>query len=98
MKEKLKKVKTKLTEVKNTVVETVKENPVPIVFGLLSGLGVAGGIFAIKKGERMIESEVKDWCEENVTTETITTSDGKEISGQWLDLGAEGKMFFTEEN
>lgn len=98
-KETLKKAKEKAIMIKDRVVDTVVDNKeIFAAAGILGGLGLTG-IFAIKKGSQMIEDEAQKIAEQmndEMIEGTVTTADGEEIHGQWLDLGSEGRMFFAD--
>lgn len=93
------KIKESLRKAKDRVVDTVKDNKeILAAAGILGGIGLTG-IFAIKKGSQMIDDEAQKIAEQmndEMIEDTITTSSGEEIHGQWLDLGDEGKMFFSD--
>lgn len=99
IKETLKKAKDKAVVIKDRVVNTVKDNKeVFAAAGILGGIGLTG-IFAIKKGSQMIDDEAQKIAEQmndDSWEDTVTTANGEEIHGQWLDLGNEGKMFFAD--
>ena len=99
IKETLEKAKENAIKVKDRVVNTVKDNKeVFAAAGILGGIGLTG-IFAIKKGSQMIEDEAQKIAEQmndDSWEDTVTTANGEEIHGQWLDLGGEGKMFFAD--
>ena len=94
-----KKAKENAIKIKDRVVNTVKDNKeVFAAAGILGGIGLTG-IFAIKKGSQMIEDEAQKIAEQmndDSWEDTVTTANGEEIHGQWLDLGDEGKMFFAD--
>lgn len=99
IKETMRKAKDKAIVIKDRVVDTVKDNKeILAAAGILGGIGLIG-IFAIKKGSQIIEDEAQKIAEQmndDSWEDTVTTANGEEIHGQWLDLGGGGKMFFAD--
>ena len=83
--------------------ETVSENKGLFIAGGASVLGVVGSIFAIRKGNQMIEDGIKECCEgafeemkEDFVDGTIV-SDGEEIDGAWFTTEKGGRIFFAKD-
>lgn len=104
MKDILKKGKQRAKYFAKDLKETVSENKALFIAGGASVLGVVVSIFAIRKGNQMLEDGIKECFEEAAEemkedfVDGTIVSDGEEIDGAWFTTEKGGRIFFAKDS